>query len=417
MQTALSLKHTDAVFLQKRRSMLYFPSVIIPFVYALFWVLGGGKGERYATLETAANKPGAAGFNAQMPNAKSGSISSPDIETPGYGKAATGQALSIFTHTKADSVTHGLKAVPVAQTSGRELHQSTLAAASAVAPGQVNSVVATKSYATPVAKRSARKRASAGNYYYSAPGSDPYGSGSDRQLDAQLKAYETSRTTGTSQATPAPVQISRSPTDETTPAPATVRLSDNLTASRLSDASEAESPFLTAPTGGSRPEPTRAVLSGGNYGHKKAIAWMIPVVVHEDQTIKDGQQVKLRLLKEITADGLTIPINTVLYALCQLSNDRLRLTVQNLQLHGQLIPLDLDVYDTDGSPGINVPGLGQSSQINGNLRTSAIQGAQLPGLGGLANTMLSSARMGATQSMRQTTIRLRSGYNLFLKAQ
>jgi hypothetical protein len=126
--------------------------------------------------------------------------------------------------------------------------------------------------------------------------------------------------------------------------------------------------------------------------------------------------VKLRLLKEITADGVTIPANTILYAICHLSDDRLRLTVRSLQLSSQLIPLDLDVYDTDGSPGINVPGLVQSNQMGGQMRSSAIQGVQVPGLGGLANTVLNSARMGASSSVRQSTIRLRAGYNLFLKA-
>ena len=100
---------------------------------------------------------------------------------------------------------------------------------------------------------------------------------------------------------------------------------------------------------------------------------------------------KLRLLKEISADGVTIPANTILYAICQLANDRLRLTVRNLQLSGQLIPLDLDVYDTDGSSGINVPGLSQSGQVGGQVRSSAIQGVQLPGIGGLASTVLNSA--------------------------
>ncbi|MBC8152527.1 MAG: conjugative transposon protein TraM, partial [Bacteroidetes bacterium] len=108
---------------------------------------------------------------------------------------------------------------------------------------------------------------------------------------------------------------------------------------------------------------------------------------------------------------------TILYAICQLSDDRLRLTVRNLQLGGQLIPLDLDVYDTDGSAGINVPGLSQNAQVSGQVRSSAIQGVQLPGIGGLANSVINSARMGASNSLRQSTIRLKAGYNLFLKAQ
>lgn len=431
MNAALSTSHSDMAFYRNRKAMLIYPLIVLPFLAVLFWLFKGGKGERYTAEELAATKAGSSGFNANVPTAKSGSIDGRSVESPGYGKAQAGQVLSRFSHTHRDSTTKGLNTFAVSNTTqntGAAPHVSSLAvnssAVNSTGPERVSNAAVNRrstDVALP-AHRSPRVRASKA-YYYNAPGSTatrPYytATATDQQLDRQLQQYETSRNLPSSSVRNQPPASFASAETSAPQQTATVRLSDNLTASRLSEPSEAESPFLTAPTGGSRPEPTRAVLDGNSgYGQKKAIAWMIPVVVHEDQTIKDGQQVKLRLLKEITADGVTIPVNTVLYAMCQLSNDRLRLTVQNLQLHGQLIPLDLDVYDTDGSPGVNVPGLGQSSQINGNLRTSAIQGAQLPGLGGLANTVLSSARMGATQSMRQTTIRLRSGYNLFLKAQ
>jgi hypothetical protein len=327
--------------------------------------------------------------------------------------------LSNFTNTRQDSISRGLKAIPVNNPVKVEdtPHASSLASVpvlSGTRPDKGTNAAAI------AATRPGRTKAGK-PYYYNAPGSRPYytASATDQQLDQQLQQYENTRAVPVSAPRSAPLTSYAVNGADGSPAaerPASVRVSDNLTASRLSDATEVESPFLTAPTGGNRREPTRAVLSGGNYGQKKSIAWMIPVVVHEDQAIKDGQQVKLRLLKEITADGVTIPTNTILYAICQLSVDRLRLTVRSLQLGSQLIPLDLDVYDTDGSPGINVPGLAQSNQMGGQMRSSAIQGVQVPGLGGLANTVLNSARMGASSSVRQSTIRLRAGYNLFLKA-
>lgn len=393
-----------------------YPLIILPFLAALFWLGKGGKGERYTAEEAAARKTGSSGFNAQVPPARNGAITDRDVDGPGYGKApVVGQTLSKFTNTRQDSLSRGLKAIQVTD-AARTTPASSLGSVS------VGTQSVRNANATAVAATNPTRRKGVKPYYYNAPGGRPYytASATDQQLDQQLQQYESSRSQPAQTLRPAPLtsyaenQASNRPEADQG---ATVRVSDNLTASRLSDAAEVESPFLTAPTGGSRKEPSRAVLSGGNYGSKKVIAWMIPVVVHEDQAIKDGQQVKLRLLKEITADGVTIPTNTILYAICQLSDDRLRLTVRSLQLGGQLIPLDLDVYDTDGSPGINVPGLSQNSQVGGQLRSSAIQGVQVPGLGGLGNTVLSSARMGASQSARQATIRLRAGYNLFLKAQ
>ncbi|WP_461129688.1 conjugative transposon protein TraM [Spirosoma aerophilum] len=193
-------------------------------------------------------------------------------------------------------------------------------------------------------------------------------------------------------------------------------MSDNLTATRLAEPVNAKDAFFTAPTSGSRRQAERAVLSVGNsYGSKKIVAWMIPVVVHEDQTFKSGNTVKLRLTKEISADGITIPANTILHAICQTSEDRLRMVVRSIQLNDQLIPLDLEVYDIDGIAGVNMPGL--SNQTSGQLQASAVQGLQVPGIGGLVNTVASQARMSASNSLRQPTVRLKAGYNLYLKAQ
>ncbi len=416
MNTVLSASHSDAALFRNRKAMLVYPVIILPFLIALFWILGGGKGERYVAEESQASRAGANGFNPQMPNAKNGTIKESKIDNPAYGKSAVGQVLSSFTNTKRDSATNGLQAMPVDNQTG---HASSLAAM----PSGNNLTTGpslrgnNRSSRQPNAAALAATRSSRQHkgYYYNPPGSGV--AATDQQLDQQLRQYESRREGVASTARPSVHEKSDLASGAGNERAATVRITDNVQASQLSDVAEAESPFLTAPTGGSRPQPTRAVLSGGNYGSKKTIAWMIPVVVHEDQALWDGEQVKLRLLKEITADGITIPANTILYAVCQLANDRLRLTVRNLQLGGQLIPLDLDVYDTDGSAGINVPGLSQSGQIGGQVRSSAIQGVQLPGIGGLASTVLNSARTGAAQSVRQGSIRLRAGYNLFLKAQ
>ncbi len=414
MNPAVSVAHSDAAFFRNRQAMLVYPAIILPFLAVLFWLLGGGKGERDLSEEIAATKPGATGFNASMPNAKGGNINGREVEKPGYGKATTGQVLSSFTHTRSDSAMKGIQAMPAVSQTLTAGHSSSLRTTpEPIVVASTNPTSATRNRVRPIRTSPSR---SASGYYYNAPKGSQYYAGSDQQLNAQLRSYENASSSNQSR--------SQTSTSEAPPAsnpdarPASVQLSDNLTASRLAEPLTAENAFHTAPTGGSRAQPTRAVLSGGNgYGNRKAISWMIPVVVHEDQTIKDGQQVKLRLLKEVQADGVTIPTNTILYAICQLSDDRLRLTVRSLQLGGQLIPLDLDVYDTDGSAGINVPGLSQSSQVNGQIRSSAIQGVQLPGIGGLANNVVNSARMGASQSVRQSTIRLRAGYNLFLKAQ
>ncbi len=136
MNTAISATHTDAAFFRNRQAMLVYPVIIIPFLIALFWILGGGKGERHLAEETAANQEGAGGFNAKMPNAKGGHIDDRGVEAAGFGKASGGQMLSSFTNTRHDSVTHGLKAIPVGNqpTVSSSDHASSLATAPVMSP-------------------------------------------------------------------------------------------------------------------------------------------------------------------------------------------------------------------------------------------------------------------------------------------
>ncbi|MBD2703381.1 conjugative transposon protein TraM [Spirosoma sp. BT702] len=414
MNTVLTAPHSDAAFYRKRQAMLIFPLIVLPFIAVLFWLFGGGRGRHNQADEVAAGHGRFTGFNAMVPNAKNGSINGREVDGPGYGKAPIGQMLSTFTNTRQDSISRVLKAIPV----GHSVNANPTTHASSLASVPVMSSTPARferpSNAAALAATQSTPRTPVKAYTYNAPGRRSYQTTPDASQPVEPHPVESSRQLPAATRRVSTGQASAGTSESN---PASVRLTDNLTASRLSEPLEPESPFLTAPTGGSRPQPTQAVLSGGSYGQKKAIAWMIPVVVHEDQTLRDGQQVKLRLLKEITADGVTIPSNTILYALCQLSEDRLRLAVRNLQLGNQLIPLDLDVYDTDGSPGINAPGLSGNSQMGGQLRSSVVQGVQLPGMGSLGNTVLNSARMGASNAVRQTTIRLRAGYNLYLKAQ
>jgi conjugative transposon TraM protein len=418
MNTVISTSHSDAAFFRDRKAMLMYPVIILPFVTVLFFMFGGGKGERYLSQESALTKAGSRGFNAEMPTAKNGTIDGREVETPGYGKAAVGQVLSSFTNTRRDSASGSLKAIPVTTQSGLATNHASSLATTADQPD----VKPPADYKPARAGRRARTGSaqSPGGYYYNAPKNSAYSSASDQQLASQLRTYENARQAPVPNNNQAANQAAGSaitPGDEAQGArTANVQISDNLTATRLAEPASNTDAFNTAPTNGSRRQAERAILSGGSsYGSKKTVAWMIPVVVHEDQTFKSGNTVKLRLTREIAADGITIPANTILHAVCQSGEDRLRMTVRSLQLNGQLIPLDLDVYDMDGLAGVNMPGL--SNQTSGQLQSSAVQGIQLPGAGSLINTVASSARMQASQNLRQPTVRLKAGYNLYLKAQ
>jgi len=86
-----------------------------------------------------------------------------------------------------------------------------------------------------------------------------------------------------------------------------------------------------------------------------------------DQKITSGQRVTLRLLEDYNQDGVRIPANTHLAAICKIG-DRLELQVRSLEMNGRIIPLALDAYDTDGLQGIYCPET--SSQKNSRTATN-----------------------------------------------
>ena len=97
-----------------------------------------------------------------------------------------------------------------------------------------------------------------------------------------------------------------------------------------------------------------------------------------DEKIKSGQRVTVRLLEEYSLDGIRIPANTHLQAICKI-DDRLRLSIRSLEMNGRIIPLQLEAYDSDGLAGIYCPEASKAAKTATNdLITTA--GTSLGGL-------------------------------------
>ena len=58
---------------------------------------------------------------------------------------------------------------------------------------------------------------------------------------------------------------------------------------------------------------------------------LINAVIHERlKNINEGSQIKLRLMDEVTVEGVSIPKNTVVFATARLSADRVYLTTETV---------------------------------------------------------------------------------------
>lgn len=135
----------------------------------------------------------------------------------------------------------------------------------------------------------------------------------------------------------------------------------------------------------------------------------------KDQKLKSGQRVTLRLLEDYNADGIRIPANTHLAAICKIG-DRLELQVRSLEMNGRIIQLALDAYDTDGLQGIYCPetSASKSAKQAGNDAISTA-GTTFGGLvGDLASTVIRTGASIARSASGELSVSVVSGYEFYL---
>ncbi|MEB0280716.1 conjugative transposon protein TraM [Mucilaginibacter sp. 10B2] len=81
----------------------------------------------------------------------------------------------------------------------------------------------------------------------------------------------------------------------------------------------------------------------------------IPAIINGKQKVKDGAAVKLKLTDTVTLKNQLLPKGQEIFGVCQVTNQRLLLTIQNIRLDKQIIPVNLTVFSLDGMPGIAAP--------------------------------------------------------------
>jgi conjugative transposon TraM protein len=81
----------------------------------------------------------------------------------------------------------------------------------------------------------------------------------------------------------------------------------------------------------------------------------IKACVQETQTIIGESDVRLRLLEPAQTPNRTIPKGTIVTANAKLEAGRLQLKVSSIELEGNIISVDITIYDLDGQQGLYVP--------------------------------------------------------------
>jgi len=147
------------------------------------------------------------------------------------------------------------------------------------------------------------------------------------------------------------------------------------------------------------------------------------VCISEDQTIRSGQGVKLRLLEPLLAGGIPVPKNTLISGTAKIQGERLGISVGSIEYGGMILPVKMEVYDTDGQSGIFIPDMQDVSalkEIAANMGTSAGTSINFSDNAGgqLAADMGRSLIQGTSQlfstKLRDVKVRLKAGYKIFL---
>ena len=146
----------------------------------------------------------------------------------------------------------------------------------------------------------------------------------------------------------------------------------------------------------------------------------IPAIIQQDQTLVTGATVALQLTEPVTLNGLKIPAHQMVYGLASLNNDRLHITINSIRLGQAIFSTTLQVYDLDGIPGIHIPGT-LSREV---AKQSADQGISSINLNNLdpspgaqaTNAGIQAAKTLFSRKVRLTRVSVRAGYQVLLRA-
>jgi len=149
----------------------------------------------------------------------------------------------------------------------------------------------------------------------------------------------------------------------------------------------------------------------------------ISACVHTDQTVLNGQTVRFRLLEDIRVGKKIIPHNTLLSGMAKIQGERLDVSVTSIECGGQIVPVELVVYDMDGQRGIFIPDLQElnaAKEIVANMGTSAGTNISLTSDAGkqFVADMGRNAIQGISQytakKLREVKVKIKSGYGIYL---
>ncbi len=150
----------------------------------------------------------------------------------------------------------------------------------------------------------------------------------------------------------------------------------------------------------------------------------ISACVATDQSVIDGQSVRLRTLEPMWIGNSLLPKNTTVVGAARLQGERLEIKIESIEALGCIMEVDLSVYDSDGQEGINIPnsmesdalheiGANMGSTMGSSINLTTNAGAQLAS--DVGKGLINGVSQYLNKKLRTVKVHLKSGYKIMLK--
>lgn len=164
-------------------------------------------------------------------------------------------------------------------------------------------------------------------------------------------------------------------------------------------------------------------ITPGQVAQSDIVRNSIRAIIMETKTLSGDGSLKLRLSEDAKIGGFNVPKGTELAAETKFQGNRLQLKISTVEVSGNIIPVEILVYGTDGQLGLLVPrsdeinaageiaaNMSQSSGMNISMSRSA--GQQVTG--DLSRGLLQGVSGYFSKKLRAVKVTIRSGHPVLL---
>lgn len=149
----------------------------------------------------------------------------------------------------------------------------------------------------------------------------------------------------------------------------------------------------------------------------------ISAVVAGDQSVTDGESVRLRTTEPMRIGNRLIPRNTAIVGSGRVQGERLEIEIASIECEGSIYDVELKVFDSDGQEGINIPesmesdalheiGANMGSTMGSSINISTNTGAQIAS--DVGRGLINGVSQYLTKKLRTVKVHLKAGYRVML---